>query len=97
MAKPVLMRTLLDDIEKKAKEKDTPTSLSEFERRRASFYRDNTRAGQVPPGETKGPLRLSQGALARPERRANRHRPNIPIKSKPSRFTFGTLYGKPAS
>jgi len=97
LAKPVLMRTLLGEIEEEAKEKNTPTSLSTFERKRASFYRDQTRAGQVPPGETMGPLKLSKGALARPERRANRHRPNAPAKPKPSRFTFGTLYGKPAS
>lgn len=87
------MRTLLDEIEKEAKEKDTRASLSEFERKRINFYRDQTRAGQVAPGETKGPLRLSQGALARPERRAHQRRSNA--RTQPSRLTFGTIYSKP--
>jgi hypothetical protein len=90
-----MMRTLLDDIEKEAKEANTPTSLSEFERKRGNFYRDQSRAGQVVPGETKSAVRLSKGALGRPERPARRHHPNGPENPKPSRYTFGALYGQP--
>jgi hypothetical protein len=85
------MRTLLDDLEKEAKEKNTPSSLFEFERRRASFYRDQSRAGQVPPGEMKSALQVSKGALARPGRRSYRSHAEEP---KSSRFTFNNIYEK---
>jgi len=95
LAKPVMMRTLLDNLETEAisKSKTKSTSLSEFEEKRASFYRDLSRAGQVRPGETKGALRLSQGALARPKRRS-RLRPSLPEGPSPTRYTFGTIYGQ---
>jgi hypothetical protein len=86
------MRTLLDnlEIEAKSKSKDKSTSLSEFEEKRASFYRDLCRAGQARPGETKGALRLSQGALARPKHRSQ----SLPEGPSPTRYTFGTIYGQ---
>jgi hypothetical protein len=87
------MRTLLDSLEKEAKDEGSPQSLSQFERKRASFFRDRTRAGQAPPGETKGPLRLSQGALARPEHRTRRTTSNIPEEPKSLRYTFSNIYG----
>jgi len=93
LAKPVLMRTLLDDLEKEAK--NTPSSLSEFEQKRASFYRSKPRAGQVPPGETKSALRISQGALAKPERRTRRQRASRrPLAVPKPRYTFGDIYGQ---
>jgi len=90
LAKPVLMRGLLDELEANAKKaKDTRLSLHDFEKKRASFYRDQCRAGQVPPGETKGALRLSLGALGPPERRGR-----VSEDSNSSRYTFGNIYGK---
>jgi len=94
LAKPVLMRTLLDDLEKEAKQKNTPSSLSEFEQKRTSFYRSKPRAGQVPPGETKTALRISQGALA-PDRRTRRQRQSRRPPSVPKpRYTFSDIYGQ---
>jgi len=43
------MRTLLEDLENEARRKNTRASLYEFEMKRANFYRDQARAGQVPP------------------------------------------------
>lgn len=92
LAKPVLMRSLLDKMEQEAKAKATPLSLAEFEMKRASFYRDRTRAGQALPGETISAIRLSRGALARPKfqkRTANKSPNNTPKK-----LSFTSVYGK---
>ena len=86
------MRTLLEDLENEARRKNTRASLYEFEMKHANFYRDQARAGQVPPGEVKGALRLSQGALARPKSQTRR----IPEDSGSSRYTFGNIYGQHA-
>jgi len=85
------MRILLDNLEKEAKSTRKSTSLSEFEEKRASFYRDLSRAGQVRPGDTTGALRSSQGALARPKG-WSRLRPGLREGPSPTRYTFGTIY-----
>lgn len=91
------MSTLLNDLEKNAKDPDKKLTLTDFEKKRTTFYRDQARAGQALPGDTKGALRLAQGALARPARLARRHRPATAEPPKPSRFTFGAVYGKPSA
>jgi hypothetical protein len=88
-----MMRALLDVLETEARDDKKPSSLSEFERKRAHFYRDRSRAGQMLPGETTGAIRLSQGALARPEHRLRRSRTSVPDDPKSRRYTFSNIYG----
>jgi hypothetical protein len=95
LAKPVLMRTVLDHFEKRttATEPKKQISLRDYEMKRASFYRDLARAGQARPGETKSAIRISQGALARPERKERRSPPNISQEPKSQYYTFSNIYG----
>ena len=69
----------------------TKNSMANFEAKRASFYRDRSRPGQAPPGETRGALRLSQGALGRPD---GRRHPKDSEEPKSPRYTFADIYEK---
>jgi len=91
LAKPVLMRTLLDDLERVAKKDREPSTMHEFNRKRARFYRDQSRAGQIHPGETKTALQAAKGALGRPRRSRAFDEPKSP------RFTFSDIYGQHTS
>lgn len=69
---------------------------SKFEKKRAAFLREPTRAGQALPGEKWGALRLARGALAKPPPRlARRHQPDAATNVEPTRLTFKAAYNRP--